>query len=134
MLATWIHYRGSELNDDSRWQIQPGDFFDSCPPADVYLLKYIVMDWPDEQALKILKCIRKSMHDNAKLLILEPVIPPGNTWHGGNEIDLLLLSSFDGGQTRTQEELNVLLGNADLKINRVIDTGCYVSIAEVIPM
>lgn len=124
--------RLSELNDESRWRIQSGDFFESCPPADIYLLKYIVMDWPDEQAAKILKCIRNAMHDNSKLLILEPVIPPGNAWHGGNEIDLLLLSSFDGGQTRTKEELSVLLENAGLKLNRIIDTGCYVSIAEVI--
>ena len=124
--------RLSELNDDSRWQLQNGDFFVSCPPADIYLLKYIAMDWPDAQATKILKCIRQAMHENSKLLIMEPIIPPGNTWHGGNEIDLLLLSSFDGGKTRDEEELSILLGKADLKLNRVITTGCYVSIAEVV--
>ncbi|KFF79856.1 methyltransferase [Serratia marcescens] len=125
--------RLGELGDDSRWQIQSGSFFESCPTADFYLLKYITMDWPDEQAKAILRCCRNAMHDNSKLLIMEPVIPKGNTWHGGNEIDLLLLASFDGGQTRTEDKLRALLASTDLKLNRIIDTGCYVSIMEVVP-
>ncbi|QLJ66802.1 methyltransferase [Serratia marcescens] len=121
-----------ELGDDSRWQTQAGSFFESCPAADFYLLKYITMDWPNEQASAILRCCRNAMHENSKLLIMEPVTPKGNAWHGGNEIDLLLLASFDGGQTRSEEKLRALLAGADLKLNRIINTGCYVSIVEVV--
>lgn len=121
-----------ELGDDSRWETQGGSFFESCPAADIYLLKYITMDWPEEQARQILRCCRKAMLPNAKLLIMEPVIPKGNIWDSGREIDLLLMGSFDGGQARTEEELKTLLASADLKLNRIIDTGCYVSIVEVI--
>ncbi|WP_312426663.1 methyltransferase [Serratia sp. (in: enterobacteria)] len=121
-----------ELGDDSRWQTQAGSFFESCPTADFYLLKYITMDWPDEQAMTILRSCRNAMYENSKLLIMEPVIPKGNAWHGGNEIDLLLLASFDGGQTRSEEKLRALLAGADLKLNRIINTGCYVSIVEAV--
>ncbi|WP_181375165.1 MULTISPECIES: methyltransferase [Enterobacterales] len=124
--------RLGELDDDSRWKTQAGSFFESCPTADFYLLKYITMDWPDEQAKLILRSCRNAMHENSKLLIMEPVIPKGNAWHGGNEIDLLLLASFDGGQTRSEEKLCTLLASADLKLNRIINTGCYVSIVEVV--
>lgn len=124
--------RLKELGDDSRWKTQPGSFFEACPTADIYLLKYITMDWPEEQARAILRCCRNAMHENSKLLIMEPVIPKGNTWHGGNEIDLLLLASFDGGQTRSEDELKELLGSAGLKLNRIINTGCYVSIVEAV--
>lgn len=126
-------HRLDDLGDSTRWRIQAGNFFESCPEADFYLLKYITMDWPTDKAQKILQSCRNAMHDNSKLLILEPVIPTGNHWHGGNLIDLLLLASFDGGQTRSEAELKALLDSADLKLNRIIDTGCYVSIVEAIP-
>jgi hypothetical protein len=124
--------RLGELGDDSRWKTQAGSFFESCPTADFYLLKYITMDWPDDQAKAILRCCRNAMHENSKLLIMEPVIPKGNSWHGGNELDLLLLASFDGGQTRTEDKLRSMLASVDLKLNRIIDTDCYVSIVEVV--
>lgn len=124
--------RLGELGDDSRWTVRPGSFFESCPEADIYLLKYITMDWPLEQARSILRCCRKSMHANSKLLIMEPVIPKGNVPHGGNDIDLLLLGSFDGGETRSETELSELLASADLRLNRIIETGCYVSIVEAV--
>lgn len=122
--------RLSELGDDSRWELHPGSFFESCPTADFYMLKYITMDWPEEQARNILRTCRNAMHAGSKLLIMEPVIPRGNAWHGGKEVDLLLLASFDGGQTRSEDEIKALLADADLKLNRIIDTGCYVSIVE----
>lgn len=131
--AVLARNRLGELGDDSRWETQSGNFFESCPSADIYLLKYITMDWPEEQASKILRSCRNAMRPNSKVLILEPVISREDTWQGGKEIDLLLLGSFDGGQARTEEELKVLLASADLKLNRIIDTGSYVSIIEAIP-
>ncbi len=126
--------RLSELGDDSRWETQTGNFFESCPTADIYLLKYITMDWPEEQASQILRSCRNAMRPNSKVLIFEPVISREDTRQGGKEIDLLLLGSFDGGQARTEEELKTLLASADLKLNRIIDTGSYVSIIEAIPV
>ncbi|EOI7432204.1 methyltransferase [Yersinia enterocolitica] len=125
--------RLGELGDDSRWETQTGNFFESCPTADIYLLKYITMDWPEEQASQILRSCRNAMRPNSKVLIFEPVISREDTRQGGKEIDLLLLGSFDGGQARTEEELKTLLASADLKLNRIIDTGSYVSIIEAIP-
>lgn len=125
--------RLGELGDDSRWETQTGNFFESCPAADIYLLKYITMDWPEEQASQILRSCRNAMRPNSKVLIFEPVISREDTRQGGKEIDLLLLGSFDGGQARTEEELKTLLASANLKLNRIIDTGSYVSIIEALP-
>ena len=38
-----------------------GDFLDSVPAADLYLLKFILHDWNDESCIKILSAIRHSM-------------------------------------------------------------------------
>lgn len=125
--------RLGELGDDSRWETCAGSFFESCPTADFYLLKYITMDWPDEPASRILRSCRNAMHPDSTLLIMEPVIPGGHDWDSAREIDLLLMGSFDGGKARTEEELRALLATADLKLNRIINTGCYVSIVEAVP-
>ncbi|NRR00987.1 MULTISPECIES: hypothetical protein [Brevibacillus] len=36
------------------------------------------------------------------------------------------------GRERTEEEFRRLLAGADLRFNRVIDTGCYVLIVEAV--
>ncbi|WP_449479657.1 methyltransferase [Streptomyces rochei] len=47
------------------------------PPggADAYVLKHIVHDWPEEQALRILRNVRAAIKPGGKLLIAEMVIP-----------------------------------------------------------
>ncbi|CNK02757.1 Hydroxyneurosporene-O-methyltransferase [Yersinia aldovae] len=121
-----------ELGDDSRWKLQPGSFFEKCPPADFYLLKYITHDWPDEKTAQILGNCRKAMHPNGKVLIMEGIIPEGNEPHFGKYMDLILMGSFDGGRGRTEAELKQVLAKADLKLNRIIKTGSYLSIAEAV--
>ncbi|AJJ10282.1 calO1 [Yersinia rohdei] len=125
-------HRLGELADDARWRVQPGSFFESCPAADFYLLKYITHDWPDEKTIEILHNCRKAMLPNGKVLIMDTIIPEGNTPHFGKNMDLLLMASFDGGRERTEAELSELLAKAELKINRIIDTGSYVSIVEAV--
>ena len=87
-------------------------------------------DWPDEQAALILKNIRKAMNPGARILIMDPLIPEGNTPHSGKLMDLLCMGIYEGGRERTKKEFEQLLASADLRLNRTIDTGCYVSIIE----
>ena len=122
------------LNDNRRWETVNGSFFEACPAADIFLLKYILMDWPDEKAIQILQCCRNAMKDNSRLLIFEPLIKKENNQQGRFEIDLLLLTSFDGGRARTEPEYQVLFEQTNLKLNKIIDTGSYLSILEVIPV
>lgn len=125
-------HRLGELNDDSRWDLASGNFFESCPPADIYLLKYIMHDWPDEQAASILRSCRESMSPGGRILIMDPVIPKNNITHAGKEMDILCMAIYEGGYERTKEELQQLVESAGLRINRIIDTGCYISIIEAI--
>lgn len=54
-------------------------FFDAVPGgADAYLLKSIVHDWHDAAVFEILHTCRAVMVDNAKLLLVEFVVEPGN--------------------------------------------------------
>ncbi|SQI39014.1 Multifunctional cyclase-dehydratase-3-O-methyl transferase tcmN [Providencia alcalifaciens] len=60
-----------KLNDDSRWKIENGSFFEKVPSADFYLLKSICRDWDDDHLIQILTTIRQSMTKTSKVLLID---------------------------------------------------------------
>lgn len=125
--------RLGELGDDSRWKLVEGDFFKSCEPgADFYVLKYIMHDWDDEDAVRILRNVREAMAPGGKVLVMDPVIPRGNEPHYGKILDLVNMAAYEGGRERTEEEFPELFAKAGLRMTRVIDTGFYISIVEAV--
>lgn len=115
---------------ESRVSIEPGDFFATVPAGgDAYILSHIIHDWSEEQCLTILGNCRKAMKPGAKLLIVEFVLPEGNTPHFGKLADMIMLA-IPGGEERTAGEYGTLLATAGLKMTRVIPTASDVSIVE----
>jgi hypothetical protein len=113
-----------------RCTLVAGSFFDSVPAgADAYLMRHIIHDWDDEKCLTILRRCHLAMSPNAKLLIAESVIPPGNDPFGGMFLDLVMLL-IPGGKERTADEYRTLLGTAGFDLTRIIPTGTEVSIVE----
>ena len=54
-----------------RCEILGGDFFQSVPPGgDVYMLKLILHDWQDTEAVRILHNCRAAMTPNGTLLVM----------------------------------------------------------------
>lgn len=71
-------------NLSERCGIKSGSFFDFVPAgADGYLMKHILHDWNDEKSIQILCNCNKAMGRESKLLVIEAVIPTGNTPHPG---------------------------------------------------
>lgn len=109
-----------------------GDFFQKIPPgADVYMMKHIIHDWDDDRAVKILSNIRAAMKPDAKVLIIEHVVQPGNTPDASKMMDLEMLVS-PGGVERTAEEYAEILAQAGLRLNRIIQTKSPLSIVEAV--
>ena len=53
-----------------------GDFFDAVPAgADAYLLSRVLHDWDDEDALRILRVCRAAMRADARLLVVDAILP-----------------------------------------------------------
>ena len=113
-----------------RVTIAEGNFFESVPEGgDAYILSHIIHDWTEGQCHTILGNCRKAMKKGAKLLIVEFVLPEGNTPHFGKLLDMIMLT-IPGGEERTANEYRTLLDAAGFKMTRVVPTASDVSIVE----
>jgi hypothetical protein len=116
-----------------RVEIESGSFFDRVPAgADCYVLSHVIHDWTEEQCLTILGHCRKAIAPNGRLLIVEMVLPAGDTPHPGKVLDMVMLT-IPGGQERTEAEYATLLGKAGFRLARVVPTASAVSVVEALP-
>jgi hypothetical protein len=117
----------------NRITIEPGSFFERVPAGgDAYMLSHIIHDWSEAQCLTILGHCRRAMNSGSRLLLIEMVLPPGNTPHPGKVLDMMMLVG-PGGQERTAEEYGVLLAKAGFRLTRVVPTESAVSVVEAVP-
>ncbi|HTC51834.1 MAG TPA: methyltransferase [Steroidobacteraceae bacterium] len=117
-----------------RCEFIAGDFFSSVPSgADLYLLKTVIHDWPDDRAREILQCCRRAMSPGARLLIIERLMPerlePSAENRALARVDLHMLVAL-GAQERTLAQMLALLAGAGLKQLRRIATPCEFQIIE----
>jgi hypothetical protein len=99
-----------------------GDFFVSVPPADAFILKYIIHDWNDENALRILRNCRRAAGKSGSVLLLEQVVPQRvsniPTDQAAIRADLIMMTV--GGKERTEAEYRALCAAAGLRIDRIV--------------
>ncbi|MEU1969831.1 methyltransferase [Micromonospora sediminicola] len=110
-------------NLEQRCEIIAGSFFDDTvlPTADAYLLKRVLYAWSDEHTLAILRQVRRSMADDGRLLLIEPLVEFGDSFSWGKLYDMLLVA-MSGGGARSVNDLDRLFAQADLRITRITQT------------
>jgi hypothetical protein len=114
-----------------------GDFFEGLPAgADAYLLKSVLHDWDDEQCARILANCRRAMAEQARLLIIEPILPSRSEATALqatlSQHDLTMLAAL-GAQERRESAFSALLQAADLRISRILAVGPVYSLIECQP-
>jgi O-methyltransferase domain len=115
-----------------RVTIEAGDFFQSVPKgADAYILSHIIHDWTEDQCATILGHVRNAMNPTSRLLIVEMVLPPGDSPHQGKMLDMAMLV-ITGGQERTESEYGELLKKSGFRLTQVVPTGSAASIVEAV--
>jgi hypothetical protein len=115
-----------------RCQTVAGNFFDTVPAgADAYLMKHIVHDWDDEQALIILRNIANALEGRpgGRLVLVESVVPAGPEPHLAKLADLEMMV-LPGGRERTADEFESLLARAGFEVTRIVPTETPLSIVE----
>jgi hypothetical protein len=78
-------------------ELQPHNFFDGQPfkGANVYYLRLILHDWPDDICRTILKNIVPAMNSDSKILIMDGVWKEDEYWVTGNN-DKEIISNWKG--------------------------------------
>ncbi len=116
-----------------RVRIAEGSFFDDDIPAggDAYVLKNVIHDWPDEEAVRILSNVRASADAGKHLLLVELVIPEHNREFAGKWLDLEMFVSATSRE-RTADEYGRLLDSAGFHLKRVVETVSPFSVVEAV--
>ena len=116
----------------SRLTLQGSDFFkDTLPKCDAYILMEIIHDWPDKEAVTILRAVRQAAPPGATLFMIEAIVPEGPEPDWSKMLDVHMLTLL-GGKQRTLKEYEALLRQADFEFKEEIDTGTGISIIKAL--
>jgi O-methyltransferase domain len=117
-----------------RIRLAGGDFFEAVPPGgDLYLLKFVLHDWSEEDAFRILSNIRKAIAPPGRLTVVEMVLPGRNEPHVGALMDLNMMV-MTGGIERSAAEYGDLFSRAGFRLERVAATKSPFSVIEAVPI
>jgi O-methyltransferase domain/Dimerisation domain len=115
-----------------RVSVVAGSFFDSVPSGgDAYILKWIVHDWEDEEAIAILQICRAALSPDARLLVIERILALPNEGAEGKFSDLNMLV-LPGGRERTGDEFAQLFEQAGLRLAQIVETGRGYAVIEAV--
>ena len=114
-----------------RTEVVGGDFFEAVPSADLYLLKFILHDWDDENCVKILRTCRNAMEPGGRIAILETIVGDGVEDRMGVLMDLTMLACANGRE-RSLPEFDALLGRAGLRRTAVLTADSPQSVIEAV--
>ena len=109
-----------------RCQAIAGDFFDGVPAgADAYVLSWILHDWDDESAVRILANCHAAMGDAGRLLVIELVVPSGEQQPPPDVEWLVKTTDIEmlavvGGRERTAAEYGELYAAAGFQLTRIL--------------
>ncbi|XXJ59030.1 methyltransferase [Embleya sp. MST-111070] len=113
-----------------RCRVVAGDFAtapeagaDTDPAVDAYLFNHVIRDHDDEHARALLRACRRVAAPNARVLLVETMLPavPGaadSASYGLTDLNNLV---YAGGRERTEAEYRELLASADLTLTAVFD-------------
>ena len=134
----WVH---SPLQNRST--LVGGDFFDagSVPGwADTYVLKQVLHQWGDGEAVGILRNVVAASGGKARVLVVERVMRGGVgaqsfiASHGSAFVDLVMMAVFEGGYERYEADWHRVFVRAGLELRRTVETRSDFAVMECWPI
>jgi hypothetical protein len=105
-----------------------GDFFTEIPvKADAYVLRNIIHDWNDEDALRILRTLRAATRPDARIMLVEWVISDAGDFQFGKWTDLIMMTAV-GGRERTRAGFERLFKQSAFALEEIAPTQAPYSI------
>jgi hypothetical protein len=121
--------RGQGLSD--RVSAVAGDFFQSVPPGDLHLLKYILHDWDDASCVKILANCAKSLSPNGRVIVVELTVGAMGEPGLAPLADMFMLGILQGRE-RTLDEYKQLFEKSGLQLRAVTPTQSPFNLIEAV--
>ena len=110
-----------------------GDFFKEIPvEADIYLMKFIIHDWNDEQSETILNNLAKSAKTGAKVLLVESVVEADDNAPSMSKVMDLNMLVMTGGKERTEKEYAELFEKTGFKLTQYYSDHSPMQIVEAV--
>jgi hypothetical protein len=110
-----------KLGFDDRLSTIGGDFFESVPEADLYLLKHILHDWDDASCIRILNNCRRAMRPGARIVVIELLLGEIGRPGFAPLMDMNMMVMLNGRE-RSLAEYQTLFDAAGLSVASVIPT------------
>jgi O-methyltransferase len=106
---------------DGRCEVVGGDFFVAVPPdGDAYLLRQIIHDWREKQAIQILRNCRAAIRPGGRLLVIERAVAADpREALAVLHADLEMMVGV-GGSERTDAEYAALFAQAGFRLSSVV--------------
>lgn len=112
-----IEQAGSIFAGQERIELVGGDFFEQVPEgADAYIIKHVLHNWDDQQALRILELCARALKPTGQVLIVESLLLPGDIRDGTAFLDLEMLALCGRGHERSKPQYRKLLQQAGLSL------------------
>jgi len=117
----------------ARAEFTGGNFFTGVPGgADLYMMKFILHDWNDDDCQKILVNVRRAVSSTSRLLVAEDLVCGPNEPCPAKPRDLNMLVRT-GGRNRTEQEYRSVLTRGGFRTTRVIATSSTLFLIEATP-
>ena len=113
----------------SRCRAVAGDFFESVPEADLYILKSVVHDWDDGQSVKILRNCARALLPNGRVVLIERVIPEHGDPGAAALADINMLVLLPGRE-RNASQFAELLRASGLQLDRISELASSLALIE----
>ena len=114
--ADAARHKFDTLGLSARASVVTGSFFDALPPgAGAYVLSNVIHDWPDAEAITILRRCSEAAGDSGAVLLFEGVLEAGHEMAAATDFDLFMLICC-GGRQRTLPELETIATAAGLSL------------------
>lgn len=124
--------RLAEAGLEARSEVVAGDFLADVPGGDVLLLANVLHDWDDERAATILRRCRRAVDPAGRLIVIDRVLPEGDTPHYGKAVDINMLFLL-GGRERTRVEFSELLAVTGFELQEVANEDSEVAVLTAQP-
>jgi SAM-dependent methyltransferase len=98
-----------------------GDMFADVPPADAYVVKFVLHNWDDSACVRLLKSLSARLEPGGRVICIDNVLPPlGDTSDVPSKLLDLNMMLLLPGRERTRVEWESFYAEAGLAITAMI--------------